>query len=66
MFEDDKWSMYEGMSSNEIMNLPNPYKALANDILISIRAIDSLSATPIEKNLNEFSISIGQEPINLT
>lgn len=66
MFEDDKWSMYEGMSSNEIMNLPNPYEALANDILISIRAIDSLSATPIEKNLNEFSISIGQEPINLT
>lgn len=44
----------------------NPYLQASQQILTSLRAVEQLAATPIERNLNEFAISIGNEPINLT
>lgn len=47
-------------------NLVNPYSEISNQIFSTLHAVEQLSATPIEQNLNEFAISIGNEPINLT
>lgn len=56
----------ENLNMNERMNAINPYEDLASQALVSLRAVEALNATPIEQNLNEFAISIGNEPINLT
>lgn len=44
----------------------NPYSQLSKDIFATLHKVEKLNATPIEQNLNEFAISIGKDPINLT
>lgn len=44
----------------------NEYEELSTLLFQDIRAIEALNNTPLEQNLNKFSISIGQNPINLT
>lgn len=52
--------------SQGIWNEENPYERRNNDIISYIKYISNLSDTPLEENLNQFSISIGNDPINIT
>lgn len=61
----DYWAE-NNLSSAELLSTPNPYAEAMTQTMQLIRTVDALSATPIEQNLNEFAISIGKEPINLT
>lgn len=61
----EEWAS-NNLSMSELDEAVNPYSATATQLLSAARAVDSLNATPIEQNLNEFSISIGRDPINLT
>ncbi len=63
-----EWEMWaeESLSMQESATAVNPYEEAASQALVGLRAVEALNATPIEQNLNEFSISIGNEPINLT
>lgn len=45
---------------------PNPYLPQLNRLDELDSKIDSLNNTPFEQNLNQFAISIGQDPINIT
>lgn len=56
----------ENLGMNERMTAINPYEEAASRVLTSLREVEALNSTPIEQNLNEFAISIGNEPINLT
>ena len=56
----------ENLPISQQTNAVNPYIEPLNQIIRSIRTVDSLSETPIEKSLNEFTISIGENPVNLT
>ena len=44
----------------------NPYNEISRQLRLTLQAVDKLNATPLEQNLNEFAISLGKEPINLT
>lgn len=44
----------------------NEWEEMNNVLFNDIRDIEALNNTPLEQNLNEFSISIGQNPLNLT
>ena len=44
----------------------NPYTSLILQIGQAINKIKQLENTPIEQNLNEFAISIGEDPVNFT
>lgn len=44
----------------------NPYAATLTDLASTIQQVSNLNSTPLEQNLDEFSISIGAEPIKLT
>lgn len=61
----DEWldNEYDPFSGPEPVNV---YATLAQGILATLRAVDALNATPLEQNLNEFAISIGNEPVKLT
>lgn len=63
-----EWEQWadENLGFNELQTAVNPYLQASQRVLESLRAVEQLSATPIEQNLNEFAISIGNEPINLT
>lgn len=56
----------ENLEWNELQTTVNPYLESSRRVLESLRAVEQLSSTPIEQNLNEFAISIGNEPIKLT
>ena len=61
----EQWAE-ENLDYRELSTAVNPYLQASQQVLNSLRAVEQLSATPIEQNLNEFAISIGNEPINLT
>lgn len=61
----EQWAE-ENLGFNELQTAVNPYLQASQRVLESLRAVEQLAATPIEQNLNEFAISIGNEPINLT
>lgn len=63
-----EWEQWadENLGFNELQTAVNPYLRASQRVLESLRAVEQLAATPIEQNLNEFAISIGNEPINLT
>ncbi len=65
MAEWEQWAD-ENLSMQEMTTAINPYEEAASRVLVSLRAVEQLASTPIEQNLNEFAISIGNEPINLT
>jgi len=44
----------------------NPYEEYQTYLTKTLHKIEELNETPLEQALNEFSISIGKEPINLT
>lgn len=44
----------------------NPYAARITEIKNLKTQIDNLNRTPLEENLNQFSISIGKDPISIT
>ena len=52
--------------SQGIWNEENPYERKNNDIISYIKYISNLSDTPLEENLNQFSISIGNDPISIS
>lgn len=52
--------------SQGIWNEENPYERRNNDIISYIKYISNLSDTPLEENLNQFSISIGNDPISIS
>ena len=63
-----EWEQWadENLGWNELQTTVNPYLESSRRVLESLRAVEQLSSTPIEQNLNEFAISIGNEPIRLT
>lgn len=63
-----EWEQWAGenLDYRQLSTAVNPYLQASQQVLNSLRAVEQLSATPIEQNLNEFAISIGNEPINLT
>lgn len=68
MSEATQWEDWadENLGMNERITAINPYEEAAGRVLTSLRQVEALNSTPIEQNLNEFAISIGNEPINLT
>lgn len=66
--EASEWEQWanENLDMQELTTAINPYEEAASRVLVGLRAVEQLASTPIEQNLNEFAISIGNEPINLT
>lgn len=60
------WEWQDWAESQGIWNEENPYERKNNDIISYIKYISNLNDTPLEENLNQFSISIGNDPISIS
>lgn len=63
-----EWEQWadNNLDYRQLQTAVNPYLQASHNALNALRAVEQLASTPIEQNLNEFAISIGNEPINLT